>query len=116
MRSHNKNGWSEWSKANAAHALSNCLTKPEEPRTPNCECRRSCRATGCGGCCNHQTGTFWSNIKQKACCKMGTCSGCEVKNIADQLHVHKYCHVHDEDKNRTRKKTKWEMKTVNRQQ
>jgi len=47
---------------------------------------------------------------------MGTCSGCEVKNIADQLHVHKYCHVHDEDKNRTRKKTKWEMKTVNRQQ
>ena len=24
--------------------------------------------------------------------------------------------MHDEDKNRTRKKTKWEMKTVNRQQ
>ena len=47
---------------------------------------------------------------------MNTCSGCEVQNIADQLHTHKYCHVHDEDKNRTRKKTKWEMKTVKRKQ
>merc|ERR1719246_211531 len=57
-------------------------------------------------------GTFWCNVAQKACCKFQTCSGCEVTNLSDQLHRHKYCHVHAEDKNRTRKKTRWEMKTV----
>jgi hypothetical protein len=32
------------------------------------------------------------------------------------MHRHKYCHVHQEDKNRTRKKTRWEMRVVKRKQ
>jgi len=117
VRAQNKNGWAKgWSMPNQASALSNCLFDGGEAAKPKCECKRSCRATGCGGCCNHQTGTFWSNVAQKACCKLNTCSGCEVTNLSDQLHRHKYCHVHAEEKNRTRKKTRWEMKTVTRSQ
>jgi hypothetical protein len=55
IRAHNKNGWSnKWSMPNEASALSNCMFDAgEEPANPKCECKRSCRATGCGGCCNH---------------------------------------------------------------
>jgi len=122
IRSHNRIGWGAWSKPNSAFQLKNCsvpwigVATQQEMTDPKCECKKSCRATGCGGCCNHQTGTFWSKAASRACCALNTCSGCEVRNVSDQLHRHKYCHVHKEDKLRTRLKTKWEMRTVKRQQ
>jgi hypothetical protein len=47
---------------------------------------------------------------------MGTCGGCKPKTEADKQHRHKYCHVHAEDKNRTRKRIQWRDETVTRQQ
>ena len=121
IRSQNKEGWSQWSKPNSPFKLANC-TMPwlvtQDVGEPGCKCKRSCRATGCGGCCNHQTGTYWNNVAGKACCALRTCSGCDSQStrMTDKLHRHKYCHVHAEDKNRTRRKTRWEMQTVTRKQ
>lgn len=110
-RSQNANAWSNWSTLSSRYTLSDC----KDNKSPNNSgsgsgsrtCKASCKATGCGGACNHQSGTFWSKLTKKACCKMGTCSGCKPENMDDQLHRHNYCHVHAEDKFRTRKRIIW---------
>ena len=123
IKSQNRNGWSQWSNNSGAFSIpdgtaagDNWSQQPDRG-TQGCQCKRSCQSTGCGGCCNHQEGTFWSKAKTRACCATGTCQqGCQVKSLPDAMHRHRYCHVHAEDKNRFRQKTKWEMKVVKRQQ
>ena len=123
VRSHNSIGWSQWSGDSVGFGIPDCSKKTTDDRrmqqNEGCVCRRSCQATGCGGCCkdNHEAGTFWSKVRARTCCATGACSrGCQPKLLRNAMHRHKYCHVHAEDKNRTRKKTRWEMRVVKRKQ
>ena len=121
-RAKNANDWGDWSQVSSRYPLSDCTSKnpdgsPTSGPTDSRQCKASCKATGCGGACNrnHQSGTFWSKLTKKACCKMGTCSGCKPKDMDDQQHRHNYCHVHAEDKFRTRKQIVWTDKKIKRQ-
>lgn len=44
---------------------------------------------------------------------MGTC---DCGQLGERQHRHKYCHVHESDKNKFRSKTRWEMQTKKRMQ
>jgi hypothetical protein len=115
-RAKNANGWGDWSDLSSRYLLSDCSSNPANSGpTASRKCKASCKSTGCNGACNHQSGTFWTKLTKKACCKMGTCSGCTPKNMDDQQHRHNYCHVHAEDKFRTRKRIVWTDKKVMRQ-
>ena len=123
IRSSNSNGWGEWSISNAGVSLANCASTADgeasvpTPNSPeNCECRPSCKATGCGGCCSKKNGTFWSDLAKKACCKTGTCGGCASRSTPDTKHRHKYCHVHADEKNRKRLVTNWTVQTRTKKQ
>jgi hypothetical protein len=49
-RSSNANGWGDWSSRNQAYTISDCSNQQQSGSS--CPCNRSCRATGCGGCCS----------------------------------------------------------------
>lgn len=72
-----------------------------------CACQSSCRSTGCGGCCGSQQASnfSWASVAQKSCCGVGACTtGCAPAPVAvAPARTNRYCHVHEEDKNRTRK-------------
>ena len=76
IRSYSRIGWSEWSEVNQGYKLPICdasqnVMSDSNYTAPNCRCKRSCQASGCGGCCNHQVGTFWSKAKNAAACASG---------------------------------------------
>ena len=83
IRSRSNVGYANhWSQPSREHMLPKCsvanliknndLVRVEKAK---CACPRSCRSTGCGGCC---TGAdkYWTKVFDKACCRLGTCEGC----------------------------------------
>ena len=57
IRTANENGWGNWSVDSESFPLStSCLPnapKLEVASAPTNRCRASCKATGCGGACDH---------------------------------------------------------------
>lgn len=74
IRSRNEKGWGPFSNENSFD-LPRCQA-PAPYRPPvRCACHRSCRLTGCGGCCR-QGEQFWRS-NERSCCRTGACiEGC----------------------------------------